>query len=109
MNYSIYPLPEHQLAQNAAQKLRDLRAELARERQRYETLDRQSADKLKNQQEEKDALRARMQQSHDQHMAEVGNMRRQVDVAKLSQDQTGLVQRLTEENQKLKEAASQAQ
>lgn len=58
--------------------------------------------------QEKEALRLRMQHSHDQHMAEVSALHHQLEASKVSQDQQFL-QRLTDENQKLKEQVGQAQ
>ena len=102
---------EQQLAHSAAQKLRDLRADLLRERQRYDTLDHQLQNKMENNEKEKEALRLRMQQSHEQHLTEMATMRRQVETMKgqVSESQASRIQRLTEENQKLKEAAAHAQ
>ncbi len=59
------------------------------------------------------ALHSRMQQSHEAHMTETNNMKYQMEQMKShineSANQGSLIQRLTEENNTLKEAVAQAQ
>ena len=49
--------------------------EMVKEKQRYTTLEKRTKEKVETQQAEIHALHARMQQSHDQHMAEVNALK----------------------------------
>lgn len=82
--------------------------ELATERRKYEILQGQSQEKLGAQGQEVQALHARMQQTHEQHMAETNSLRIQLEQrgGQMTEGQASLIQHLQEENRQLKEAAN---
>ncbi len=68
-----------------------------------------SQEKIERQVEEIKALHARMQQSHEGHLEETNALKYQIEQYKNAANQSPLIQRLTEENNKLKEAVKKNQ
>ncbi len=66
-------------------------------------------EKIERQVEEIKALHARMQQSHEAHQEETNSLKFQLEQYKGAANQGPLIQRLTEENNQLKEAVSKNQ
>ena len=70
-----------------------------------------SQEKIGAQVQDYQALQMRLQQSHDQHMAEMNTLRKQIDHNKsqMADGQVVLIQRIKEENKKLKDQATNSQ
>jgi len=78
-------------------------ANLVKERASYGNLEKQYQEKIAVQDQEIQGLRSRMQQSLEQNMRERSNMQSRLQqLERQAGDQT-VVQKLSEENQKLKE------
>lgn len=93
-------------------KLKEMNNELTNERNRYMMLEGQSKMSLQKQGDEIAALHARMQQSHEQHQAENGALKYQLEQLSAQIGGDGALhhlQRLEQENKQLQEALTQAQ
>ncbi|XP_061167062.1 ribosome-binding protein 1-like isoform X6 [Saccostrea echinata] len=95
---------EQNLAMSNANKIKEIRQELAHEKTRFTNLEQQYQEKITAQTQEIQALHARMQSTHESHLIE--NSRMQAHINKLEQQaqNQGQLQQLKEENRKLKES-----
>ncbi|KAG1681774.1 Kinectin [Nymphon striatum] len=98
---------EQRLTQSANAKLKEIRAESSNEKSRFSQLERQLNVKMQAQQQEMQALHNRMCHSHEQQVADTSALQSQLQQAQsaLNEDRISL-QRITEENNRLKEALS---
>lgn len=92
---SVLVPTEQELAMSAGAKVKELKAELATQRTRQQDLEKHYKEKLALKTKEVEALQARMQQSHDQHMHELKAAQSHVQQLEQSTDRN-LVQKLTE-------------
>ncbi|XP_074662497.1 uncharacterized protein LOC141915024 isoform X8 [Tubulanus polymorphus] len=100
---------EQQLAMSANSRIKELRQELSQEKSRYSQIEKSSQEKIADQQKEIQALHSRMQQTHEQHRLEMSQVRGKMDGQMMGDGQAQIIQRLSEENKQLKEAAAKAQ
>ena len=96
----MFIVSEHQFSLTANAKLKDLKQELATERQRYGTLEKSSQLKMDEQMREIQALHARMKSSHDQHATEILALRKKMETMSAgvlaAPDQSQLLHQLKE-------------
>ncbi|KAJ8045053.1 Ribosome-binding protein 1 [Holothuria leucospilota] len=99
------------LSQSNMEKAKELRAELAQEKSRSKDLEHQFKNKLDMQNQELDALRRRMQQTHDQHSLETQGLQTRLKQMQSLVDESNIevVKQLREENSRMKSDTSLAQ
>ncbi|KAL3872863.1 hypothetical protein ACJMK2_036049 [Sinanodonta woodiana] len=97
---------EQQLAMSASTKLKEVQKDLAQEKSRFTGIEKGYKDKIDYQAQEIQALVDRMQQTHEQHMAESSQLRARLEAQAGEQAH---MQRLIEENKMLRDSLAKTQ
>ncbi|XP_060553049.1 ribosome-binding protein 1-like isoform X9 [Ruditapes philippinarum] len=100
---------EQQMVMAGNTKIKEIRQELNQEKMKYQALEKSYKDKMEYQGREVQALHARIQHTHDQHTVETSQLRAVVQKLEAQVGDQSRMQRIVDENNKLKDLLNKTQ